>query len=146
MTRIFSFLNREVSGTDDAVERSELTKSYVAFISQLVANGLEGIIRSDRNPNQLEVILQSLVFYASNGDVSTQRQTLNVLVRLVNLWGGSSTQNGVAPNGQAPSIELPGFERFIYETLVGLIFEIPSTPTFDFKDAQTQIVSDFGLW
>lgn len=142
ITRTFSFLNREVAGTDDAVERNELIRSYVAFISQLCANGLEGVIRSERNPNQLQVILQSLVFYANNGDVGVQRQTLNVLVRLVNLWGGSSTPNGsTASNNQAPSIDLPGFEQFIYETLVGLIFEIPSKPTFDFKDAQTQIVS-----
>lgn len=83
------------------------------------------------NQPQLESVLQSLTYYSTTSDVANQRAAFGVLARLVSLWGGA---------GAAASRALPGFERFIYETLVALVFEAPAKSTFDLKDAQSQMV------
>jgi exportin-T len=132
--RIFFFLNQGVTGTDDAVHKSELQKAYMNLLSSMVQSGMEGVFVSDKNAAQLETLLQSVVFYSTNSDAACQRTAFSILHRLVAAWGGSSG----AANGAGAG--LPGFERFIYETLIGLIFEAPSKDTFDFRDAQAQIV------
>ena len=141
VSRVFHFLNREVAGTDDAVERTELIRAYIGLLSVLLGANLEGVLRSEKNQPQLEGILQSLVFYATSADVNTQRATFSVLHRLVAVWGGAP---GTAAPGNTPAgatrEPLPGFEQFIYETLVPLVFEAPSKPTFELGDAQSQQV------
>ncbi|GAK64103.1 ARM repeat-containing protein [Moesziomyces antarcticus] len=132
--RIFFFLNQSVMGTDDAVHKSELQKAYMNLLSSMVQSGMEGVFVSDKNAAQLETLLQSVVFYSTNSDAACQRTAFSILHRLVAAWGGSSG----AANGAAAG--LPGFERFIYETLIGLIFEAPTKDTFDLRDAQAQIV------
>lgn len=155
LDRTFYFLNQDVSGTDDVVIREQLIKGYVTFLSTLIGAGLDEVLRSDRNQSKLETVLQSLVFYATNSPPATVRNIANVMTRLVTLWlekitpngsMGSPTLpstngNGNAANAQitTPRLPLPGFEQFVYSTFVGLIFEIPSKPSFDFNDAQSQI-------
>lgn len=144
LERTFYFLNQEVAGTDDQFQRQHLIRGYVSFLSGLLGVGLEEVLRSNRNQPQLETILQSLVFYASNSEATSIRPIFNILTRLVLLWGGrpedGAVQNGANLN-KSNGKPLPGFENFIYKTLVGLIFEVPGKPDFDFADAQTQIVS-----
>ena len=134
--RIFYFLNQGVSGTDDAVEKSELQKAYMNLLSSMVQSGMEGVFVSDKNAAQLETLLQSVVFYSTNSDAACQRTAFSVLHRLVGAWAGSPNDTANSTNTSA----LPGFERFIYETLIGLIFEAPAKENFDFRDAQSQIV------
>ena len=134
--RIFFFLNQGVAGTDDAVQKSELQKAYMNLLSSMVQSGMEGVFVSDKNAAQLETLLQSVVFYSTNSDAACQRTAFSILHRLVGAWAGSSSD---AANGTAAAA-LPGFERFIYETLIGLIFEAPTKDDFDFRDAQAQIV------
>ncbi|KAJ1020096.1 hypothetical protein NDA16_004376 [Ustilago loliicola] len=133
--RIF-FLNQNVTGTDDAVQKSELQKAYMNLLSSMIHSGMEGVFISDKNAAQLETLLQSVVFYSTNSDAACQRTAFSILHRLVAAWGGSTSD---AANG-ASSSALPGFEGFIYETLIGLIFEAPTKEGFDFRDAQAQIV------
>lgn len=142
VSRVFHFLNREVAGTDDAVERAELIRAYINLLSTLLSANLEGVLRSEKNQPQLEGILQSLVFYATSADVNTQRATFSVLNRLVAVWGGAPGITAAPSNLPAGAAReaLPGFEQFIYETLVPLVFEAPSKATFDLADAQSQQV------
>jgi exportin-T len=144
LERTFYFLNQEVTGTDDQVQRQHLVRGYVSFLSGLLGVGLDGVLRSSRNQPQLETVLQSLVFYAANTEASSMRPIFNILTKLVLMWGGRVNEaagaNGVATKHSSEK-PLPGFENFIYKTLVGLIFEVPGKPDFDFSDAQTQIVS-----
>lgn len=134
--RIFFFLNQNITGTDDAVQKSELQKAYMNLLSSMIHSGMESVFVSDKNAAQLETLLQSVVFYSTNSDAACQRTAFSILHRLVAAWGGSANE---AANG-ASSTALPGFERFIYETLIGLIFEAPTKEGFDFRDAQAQIV------
>lgn len=164
--RIFEFLNTPVTGTDDAVQRSELQRAYIAFLSTLVTAGVDGILTSQRNVGQLQTILQSIVYYANQGDdLACQRASFNVLGKLVVAWAGGESQdgkgngNGTANGSTAPSttvngvsssspshrqipppVTVPGFESFIYDTLVPLTFEVPAKTSFDFNDAQSQLV------
>lgn len=145
LERTFFFLNQEVAGTDDHVQRQQLIRAYVTFLSTLIALGLDGVLRSSRNQPQLETIFQSLVFYAANTEAPSVRHIFNIFTRLVVLWGGRAgaerEQNNGSIDKQTGSKPLAGFENFMYKTLAGLIFEIPGKPDFDFADAQTQIVS-----
>lgn len=132
VNRIFSFLNQGVQGTDDAVRRIDTEKAYFALISSLISAGLDGVLLSEKNQPQLETVLQSLVYYAANAEPASERAAVNVLTRLVGLWGR-------APGGGAPAV-LPGFEQFMYTAMLPLVFQVPSKPEFDTSDAQSQMV------
>lgn len=160
--RIFHFLNQEVSGTDDAVERAELQAKYVNFLSVLVNNGLDGVLVSERNGEQMQTVLQSVVHYAEHGEVTIQRSAFSILSRLVNIWcadqGSSSAPNaadgsgrgnlnghgtasiGGGAGGQTQSRVVPGFETFVFDTVIPLAFTVPAKSSFDFSDATTQLV------
>ncbi|EPQ26132.1 uncharacterized protein PFL1_06340 [Pseudozyma flocculosa PF-1] len=167
--RIFYFLNQDIAGTDDAVRKAELQRAYINFLSAMVGSGMDGVFVSEKNRGQLETLLQSIVYYSTASDPSCQRTAFSILHRLVATWGGkegedataagtaaaaangtnsagsaksSSSSSGATAAGASatPSKPLPGFERFIYETLVGLVFEAPAKDTFDLRDAQSQIV------
>lgn len=169
LSRIYHFLNQEVSGTDDAVERIELQTRYVQFLSTLVSSGLDGVVISERNRGQMEMVLQSIVYYAENGEAGVQRTTFSIFGRLVTIWGGKSvslsaqaansadvaatTMNGhdsavgaraasqtSGPSSAAVSAYVSGFDSFIYDTLVPLAFTVPAKASFDFADAQSQMV------
>ncbi|CEH16479.1 Nuclear mRNA export factor receptor LOS1/Exportin-t (importin beta superfamily) [Ceraceosorus bombacis] len=136
--RVFALLNQDVSGTDDAVQRSELSRAYVGLLSGLISCGIQNVLHSEKNQSQFQTVLQSLVFYASDADLQTQRAAFSVLHRMVQVWGRPASANG-STNGPA-AIELPGIASFVYETLVPLAFEAPSKSAFDFADAQSQLV------
>lgn len=94
------------------------------------------------NQPQLQTVLQSLVYYSTNSDIACQRVALTVLHRLVTLWGRKtdSPNGATTTNETSTSTPLPGFEQFIYETLLPLSFEAPAKENFDFNDAQSQMV------
>ena len=131
VNRIFSFLNQSVQGTDDYVRRADMERAYFGLVNALLSAGLDGVLVSEKNQQQLQSVLQSLVFYAENGEPLTQRSAIGVLVRLVTLWGTRSDNDASA---------LPGFEQFLYDAILPLVFQIPSKPSFDASDAQAQQV------
>ncbi|KAJ1570901.1 hypothetical protein NDA11_005398 [Ustilago hordei] len=130
--RIFYFLNQNITGTDDAVQKSELQKAYMNLLSSIIHSGMQSVFISDKNAAQLETLLESVVFYSTNSDAACQRTAFSILHRLVGAWGGSA--------GNAANTALPGFDRFIYQTLIALVFEAPTKEAFDLADAQAQIV------
>ncbi|SPC63936.1 related to tRNA Exportin [Ustilago sp. UG-2017b] len=134
--RIFYFLNQNITGTDDAVQKSELQKAYMNLLSSIIHSGMQSVFISDKNAARLETLLQSVVFYSTNSDAACQRTAFSILHRLVGAWGGSA---GNAANSTC-SNALPGFDRFIYQTLIALVFEAPTKEAFDLGDAQAQIV------
>ena len=74
-------------------------------------------------------------------DPACARIAITFLTRCVNIWG----TNQVLPvngNGRlgAASEPLPGFERFIYEHLVPMVFAVPLQSSFNIKDGQTIVV------
>lgn len=132
VNRIFSFLNQGVEGTDDLVQRAEMERAYFGLVNALLSAGLDSVLVSEKNRPQLQPVLQSLVYYAENGDALTQRSAIGVLVRLVTLWAGR-------PQGGSTTA-LPGFEQFMYDAILPLVFQVPCKPSFDAGDAQAQLV------
>ena len=67
-----------------------------------------------------------------------QRYGFGVLCKLVMLWVDPFPLPPVTPKSPAvvPS-PVPGFERFIYENVIGMCFEIPLKRSFDYSDAQS---------
>lgn len=132
VNRIFSFLNQGVQGTDDLVRRSDMERAYFGLVNALLSAGLDGVLVSEKNQQQLQSVLQSLVFYAENGEPLTQRTAIGVLIRLVSLWGTRQANDAAAV--------LPGFEQFMYDAMLPLVFQVPCKPSFDTSDAQSQLV------
>lgn len=126
VTRIFSFLHQGVQGTDDMLRRSDMERAYLGLVNALLGAGLDGVLISEKNQPQLEPVLQSLVYYVENGEPSTQRAAIGVLTRLIGLWGRDAA--------------FAGFERFLYDAVLPLVFQVPSKPSFDATDAQAQLV------
>jgi len=75
-------------------------------------------------------------------DPSCARIAISFLTRCINVWGSTqvSSVNGNGHPGVPPE-SLPGFERFIYEHLVPLVFALPLQPSFNIKDGQMVVVS-----
>lgn len=128
VTRIFSFLNQGIQGTDDMVRRSDTERAYFGLVHALLSAGLDDVLVSEKNQGQLESVLQSHVYYASHGEPVTQRAAISALARLVQLWARPSEK------------AIPGFEQFVYDAILPLVFQVPTKPSFDQSDAQAQLV------
>ena len=68
------------------------------------------------------------MYYAENGEPVSQRSAISVLTRLVSMWGRRDEK------------ALAGFEQFVYDAIVPLVFQVPAKPSFDRTDAQAQLV------
>ena len=76
----------------------------------------------------------------NSAEPSSQRAAFTFLSRCVSVWGAPPA----APNangGEHESQGLPGFERFVYESLVPSAFNVLSSPEFNIKDGQALGVS-----
>lgn len=128
VSRIFSFMNQGVQGTDDLVRRSDTERAYFGLVNALLTAGLDDVLISENNQAQLQAVLQSHVYYAENGEPVSQRSAISVLTRLVSLWARRNEK------------ALAGFEQFVYDAILPLVFQVPAKPSFDRTDAQAQLV------
>jgi exportin-T len=99
------------------------------------------------NQPQLESFLTNVQQFAGDtSDPACQKLALTFLSRCVTAWGQLDTP-APATNGKDQthgiSDSLPGFDRFIYETIIPLAFRIPSMSNFNIKDGQMLVVSKF---
>jgi exportin-T len=86
-------------------------------------------------------------FAKDERDLSTAKLSFIVLTKMVNIWGGPdiAIQNSV--NGNAsPAPSLPGFSRFMIERFSPLSWALPSSSSFNAKDAQSrQVLGEAGV-
>ncbi|GAA5992257.1 hypothetical protein JCM5350_006326 [Sporobolomyces pararoseus] len=144
--RVFHFLQLPIAGTDDQVQHSTLKRAYFSFIITICSANLQQVFYSEKNQPHLQSILQSITHYISTNSLAQdQRYGFGVLVKLVSIWVDPFP---VPTNSKTPIVPspVPGFERFIYENVIGICFEIPLKPEFDFSDAQSyQVVGEIAL-
>lgn len=110
---------------------------------------------------RLNSILQSVLHFVKEaGDPQTQKLAFSVLAKMVISWGVSESghlkgmpaklskkgpgsakaDKGKQPEATPPKSALPGFDQFIYESVVPILFEVPMNPAFNPGDGQCYLV------
>ncbi|GAA5912917.1 Ran GTPase-binding protein LOS1 [Sporobolomyces salmoneus] len=140
--RVFEFLQLPIAGTDDRVQHSTLKRAYFNFIITICSANLQQVFYSEKNQPHLQSILQSITHYISTNSLAPdQRYGFGVLVKLVSIWVDPNPLPPPNPKtGPVVPSPVPGFERFIYENVIGICFEIPLKREFDYADAQSYTV------
>ncbi|RUS19793.1 hypothetical protein BC938DRAFT_475666 [Jimgerdemannia flammicorona] len=64
-----------------------------------------------------------------------------ILLKTVNAWGGSAQQPSTSTEPSGVGQPLPGFEQFMFESIVRVSFEVPMKQSFNLSDGQTVLVS-----
>jgi exportin-T len=86
-----------------------------------------------------------LTVAGDSSDPPSQRVAWTLLARLTTHFGRTETQADLAAKERAGSGKpvddanhsIPGYEMFVYDRLIPLVFELPNRPGFNLKDAQT---------
>ena len=162
LSRIFAVLEAPITGTDEATVHRRLKDAYLSFFTALMNANLDGVFISDRNKPEFENVLSALLSLATSfNDNASQRLAIAFFAKSVIAWGTSpatatepsvfaesalsykskQVANGLAAptNQHAISKEerakqaLPGYERFIYERLLPMCFEVPANPKFNIR-------------
>ncbi|KAH9986251.1 ARM repeat-containing protein [Russula vinacea] len=127
-------------GTDDILTHSESKRAYLTLLNNIVSSKLAGIFLSDRNKDQFEPLLQSMLQLAGDGsDTQSQRAAFGFLSKSIGVWGqppSDATNGEIIPGSQG----VPGFERFVYENVVPTAFAVLSLPELNIKDGQVLVV------
>jgi exportin-T len=99
------------------------------------------------NKDQLPNLVQSIATIAEDmSDPTSSRVALSFLARSTVAFAQAPDAPGAQsnPNASSAPIQLdvvPGYQTFIYERLVPLVFNIPASPSFNIKDGQSLSVS-----
>uniref|UniRef100_A0A8C2D587 Exportin-T n=1 Tax=Cyprinus carpio TaxID=7962 RepID=A0A8C2D587_CYPCA len=123
---IFEVLSRPAEENDQtaALEKQMLRRSYFSFIQTIASSGMNEVMASQGEPENIERVLFTIIQGAVDfPDPIAQKTCFIILSRLVELWGGKDG--------------LVGFPDFIYKHIVPACFMAPLKPTFDLSDAQT---------
>ncbi|CAJ0843123.1 8296_t:CDS:10 [Entrophospora sp. SA101] len=160
--KVFLVLNQAPSGTDETILFVVLRKAYLNFILGLLNGGMDQVLISELNKPNLENILQSVIHYASDtSEISSLKISFNILSRAISLWGVNPSQitqditttatvtttNNSSNDAFSRTLEsqpLPGFERFMYEHILRVCFELPMKQSFDVADGQSSVADEVG--
>ncbi|KAH9928319.1 armadillo-type protein [Fomitopsis serialis] len=119
---ITGLLSQPVNGTDDELARAEQRR---------LRRLLTTLMSSAGNNAQLERLLATMRQIVEDvSDPASQKAALTFFGRSVAVWAQP------AVNGDAQTQALPGFERFIYETVIPTAFAVLSLPQFNIRDGQ----------
>lgn len=94
------------------------------------------------NVNNFQSMMENtLRFVEDHSDPLVQKAALMFLNRAVSVWVRpvSTTANGQG----SEDTSVPGFERFMYESILPSVFTIPSAPGLNPKDGATTTASTF---
>jgi len=137
---ITNLMFQPVTGTDDILTHSESKRAYLTLLNNIASSKLAGIFLSDRNKDNFEPLLQSMLQLAGDGsDTQSQKAAFAFLSKSVGVWGrpSSDATNGeIVPGSQG----VPGFERFVYDNVVPTAFAVLSQPELNIKDGQVLVV------
>ncbi|KAI5795627.1 armadillo-type protein [Geopyxis carbonaria] len=148
LQRVFSSLSGSTTGTDDELELADLRREFLSFLLVIINNDLGQVFVSETNLEQFQSLLEAISHYARNiSDPATQKIALNTLNKLSFVFGPSSA----AANEKAKMVgllainapqeqPLAGFENLMKDRFAILCWEIPATPGFNVKDAQSKQV------
>ncbi|CCM00091.1 uncharacterized protein FIBRA_02118 [Fibroporia radiculosa] len=128
-------LSQPVTGTDDELTLIDTKRAYLALLNNILVAKLHGIFTSDRNKGQVESLLANMQRIAEDvSDSSSQKAAYTFFSRCVTVWAQPNA------NMNMDQSNLPGFERFVYESLIPMAFALLSSPHFNIKDGQMVVV------
>ncbi|KAI9101118.1 armadillo-type protein [Phlyctochytrium arcticum] len=158
LEQIFSSLNEQIEGTDDALSLLELRKAYLNFLAIIFNADMEGVLVSEANSSRLNAVVQSVLHYVKDtGDRTAQKLAFSVLSKMVVSWGAAEgnhlkgvdaknhkkaahSSTSIKVSNFAPKSPLPGFDQFIYENILPVLFEVPMSASFNQSDGQCYLV------
>lgn len=155
-THIFSVLAAPSETPSGRQLYLETKKEYLNLLNNIISSKLHVVFTSERefiihcrhkvslkvsagNKGGFENILTIAVQIAQDfSDNNGQKLAFSLLSRTITVWG----QPGPRSNGtlNEDSTQIPGFDRFVYEQLVPVTFQVPSSPQFNVKDGQMMVV------
>lgn len=143
LQRVFSGLSTPASGTDDEIELAELKREYLNFLLVILNNDLGGVIVSGTNQSSFETVISTIEHFTKDADdFPTAKMAFQVLSKMCSVWGGPDVvapPKGQQANGTASNqAALPGFDQFMMTRFSPLCWTLPTSPTFNAKDAQAR--------
>ncbi|EIW83859.1 ARM repeat-containing protein [Coniophora puteana RWD-64-598 SS2] len=133
-SHISQMLTQPVTGTDDALSLADTKRAYLGLLTSIVSSDLHDIFISERNKNSLQPLLETMRNLAEDmSEPSSQKSSFSFFGRCVHVWCRSASSTAEA-NGHT---SLPGFEQFVYESLIPTAFGVLSAPQLNVKDGQT---------
>ncbi|KAJ6186255.1 hypothetical protein N7519_007556 [Penicillium mononematosum] len=146
LQRVFSGIADPTTGTDDEIQLAELKREYLNFLLAVLNNDLGNVIISERNQSIFETVITTIEHFAKDiEDFTTAKMAFSVLGRMASCWGGPDIAPAPA-NGATPAqAALPGFGGFMITRFSPLCWALPTTPSFNSKDAQAkQVLAEAG--
>ena len=145
LQRVFSGLSTPASGTDDEIELAELKREYLNFLLVILNNDLGGVIVSNINQGSFETVISTIEHFTKDtDDFPTAKMAFQVLSKMCTIWGGPGVvapPKGQHVNGSvnmASQAALPGFDQFMITRFSPLCWALPTSSTFNAKDAQAR--------
>ncbi|KIJ50979.1 hypothetical protein M422DRAFT_27087 [Sphaerobolus stellatus SS14] len=141
-SHIVSILSVPINDTNDRQVHMETKKAYLSLLNNIMSTKLHVVFTSERNKAVFETLLTSVVQIAQDfSDSNGQKLAFSFLSRAVTVWGQPSGGADAVMNGHGVMAQaVPGFERFVYEQLVPMAFNVPSAPEFNAKDGQMMVL------
>jgi exportin-T len=141
--RIMELLGQPVTGTDDQTQHNDTKRGFFGLLNAIIAAKLQPVFLSPRNKAQLEPLLTAVQrLTLDTTDPAAQRAALTFFGRCVTVWAAVDSV-GAAPSdeGAMAGGALPGFEQFVYNSLVPGVFELIKLPAVNPKDGQMMLVN-----
>ncbi|ESO01347.1 hypothetical protein HELRODRAFT_192301 [Helobdella robusta] len=108
------------------MEKKMLQRGYYGYINVIINNDTAEIL-SNQEPNDLNIILTTIIQGAANcSDPTAQKTCFAILKRMIEIWGGTNI--------------VPNLREFVYKEIVPCCFQVPLSNEFDVVDAQTILV------
>ncbi|CAH7686777.1 armadillo-type protein [Phakopsora pachyrhizi] len=133
-SKIVSFLDQPTAGTDDIVLQSELRRAYFSLFNSIINAQMDLVLISANNRPHLEEILKTIIY---------QMQAKEVLIPDLKLGFGvlkNFTSTWLKPISTGEPSPVPGFEIFLYNQVIPLLFDVPNQSRFDWSDAESYLV------
>jgi exportin-T len=144
--RIFIHLAKEKTGTDDYIAIQELKRSFLTFLSNIFNSNLDFVLLSEGYyyviysslgnlsllPSMLNLILNCFIDYT---DTQTEKIASALIIKIILAWGVAESPQQPTEAGKQNRI-IPGFDAFINDSIVPVLFDIPLQNTVDFTNSQ----------
>ncbi|RMJ22810.1 hypothetical protein PHISP_06315 [Aspergillus sp. HF37] len=146
LERVFSGIAAPTAGTDDEIQLAELKREYLNFLLAVLSNDLGAVILSERNQPIFETVITTIEHFAKDvDDFTTAKMAFSVLSRMATSWGGPDIVPEAANGAHPVHPALPGFSQFMISRFSPLCWALPSTPSFNPKDAHAkQVLAEAG--